>query len=53
MCTKMMREDVTMVVQLQDVIDGIKPLSKDWRKRARERLNNLAIPIGSLGREVF
>jgi nicotinate-nucleotide--dimethylbenzimidazole phosphoribosyltransferase len=50
MCTKMMREDVTMVVQLQDVIDGIKPLSKDWRKRARERLNNLAIPIGSLGR---
>lgn len=38
-----------MVLQLQEVIKGIKPVSKDWRKRARERLNNLAIPIGSLG----
>ncbi len=39
-----------MTVRLQDVIEGIRPVSKEWRTRAGERLNNLAIPIGSLGR---
>lgn len=39
-----------MVLQLQDVIEGIKPVSRDWRTRARSRLDDLAIPIGSLGR---
>ena len=38
-----------MGLRLQDVVKGIVPVSQDWRTRARERLNNLAIPIGSLG----
>lgn len=39
-----------MGLRLEDVIKEIVPVSSDWRVRAREHLNNLAIPIGSLGR---
>jgi len=38
-----------MGLRLDDVVKGIVPVSPEWRKKARERLNNLAIPIGSLG----
>lgn len=38
-----------MGLRLEDVVKGIVPVSQDWRTRARERLDNLAIPIGSLG----
>lgn len=34
---------------LQEVIEGIEPLNTEWRERAREYLNKLAIPQGSLG----
>lgn len=36
-------------LQLDEVVKGIRPVSREWRSRARERLNNLAIPLGSLG----
>ncbi|MGB4503557.1 MAG: nicotinate-nucleotide--dimethylbenzimidazole phosphoribosyltransferase [Syntrophaceticus sp.] len=38
-----------MELRLQDVVNGIVPVSQGWRTKARERLNNLAVPIGSLG----
>ena len=34
---------------LQTTLEGIKPLSADWRLKARKHLDNLAIPQGSLG----
>lgn len=34
---------------LQDVIEGISPVSREWRSKAQERLNRLASPPGSLG----
>ncbi|MHB8126370.1 MAG: nicotinate-nucleotide--dimethylbenzimidazole phosphoribosyltransferase [Desulfitobacteriaceae bacterium] len=34
---------------LQETIKGIKPVSVEWRLKAREYLNQLAIPQGSLG----
>jgi len=38
-----------MQVNLHEVVAGIQPASKDWRRKARKHLNNLAIPLGSLG----
>lgn len=38
-----------MELTLEKVIEGIKPLSQEWRLKARSYLNNLAIPQGSLG----
>lgn len=38
-----------MGLQLQEVITGITPLSQEWRLKAREYLDRLAIPPGSLG----
>ncbi len=38
-----------MGLTLQEVITGIKPVSQEWRLKARNHLNNLAIPRGSLG----
>jgi len=35
--------------ELQAIISGIKPVSREWRLQAREYLNQLAIPQGSLG----
>ncbi len=34
---------------LQTTIEGIAPVSPDWREKARKHLDNLAIPRGSLG----
>ena len=34
---------------LQETINGIKPVSLEWRVKARDYLNQLAIPQGSLG----
>ncbi|SFQ95049.1 nicotinate-nucleotide--dimethylbenzimidazole phosphoribosyltransferase [Desulfoscipio geothermicus] len=34
---------------LQATIDGVEPVRRKWRERAREHLDNLAIPPGSLG----
>lgn len=39
-----------MGLSLDDVVRGIRPLDARWRQRARQRLNDLAIPLGSLGR---
>ncbi|MFZ5648902.1 MAG: nicotinate-nucleotide--dimethylbenzimidazole phosphoribosyltransferase [Bacillota bacterium] len=38
-----------MGLNLDYVINGIEPVSGEWRLKAREHLNNLAIPAGSLG----
>lgn len=38
-----------MELKLNKVIAGIEPLSKEWQLKARNYLNNLAIPQGSLG----
>ncbi|MFZ5649874.1 MAG: nicotinate-nucleotide--dimethylbenzimidazole phosphoribosyltransferase [Bacillota bacterium] len=38
-----------MSLGLDHVIKGIEPVSREWRHKAREYLNNLAIPAGSLG----
>lgn len=38
-----------MELKLQEVIEGIEPVSSEWRTKARDYLNNLAIPRGSLG----
>ncbi len=35
--------------ELQETINGIKPVSQEWRLKARDYLNQLAIPQGSLG----
>ncbi|MGB9792939.1 MAG: nicotinate-nucleotide--dimethylbenzimidazole phosphoribosyltransferase, partial [Thermacetogeniaceae bacterium] len=39
-----------MGLKLDDVARGIRPLDAGWRRRARQRLNDLAVPLGSLGR---
>ncbi|WP_088552783.1 nicotinate-nucleotide--dimethylbenzimidazole phosphoribosyltransferase [Calderihabitans maritimus] len=36
-------------MKLKAVIEGIEPVSQEWRLKARDYLNNLAIPQGSLG----
>lgn len=38
-----------MGLTLREAIQGIEPLSDEWRLKARDYLNNLAIPQGSLG----
>ncbi|GAB6171498.1 nicotinate-nucleotide--dimethylbenzimidazole phosphoribosyltransferase [Paradesulfitobacterium aromaticivorans] len=38
-----------MGLTLAEAIKGIEPLSAEWRLKARDYLNNLAIPQGSLG----
>lgn len=38
-----------MESSLKSKIERIVPVSADWRKKARNHLNNLAIPQGSLG----
>jgi len=38
-----------MGLKLEEVIAGIEPLSEEWQLKARNHLNNLAIPQGSLG----
>jgi nicotinate-nucleotide--dimethylbenzimidazole phosphoribosyltransferase len=38
------------IVELQKVLDSIKPLDSECLNRAQERLDKLAIPRGSLGR---
>lgn len=35
--------------ELQNIISGIKPVSGEWRSKARDYLGQLAIPPGSLG----
>ncbi|MFZ3101700.1 MAG: nicotinate-nucleotide--dimethylbenzimidazole phosphoribosyltransferase [Desulfitobacteriaceae bacterium] len=35
--------------KLQETINGIKPVSREWRLKARDYLNQLAMPQGSLG----
>ncbi len=34
---------------LATVTSGIEPIDREWRQKARNRLNNLAVPRGSLG----
>ncbi len=41
---------MTVELKLEDAVKGIRPVDGEWRRRAREHLNNLAIPVGSLGR---
>jgi len=36
-------------LKLEDVIQGIQPVNPEWRVKARNYLQNLAIPQGSLG----
>lgn len=38
-----------MRTDLQEIIGGIKPVNHHWRLKARDYLNQLAIPQGSLG----
>lgn len=38
-----------MALEFEQVVKGIEPVDAAWRRRASERLNNLAIPLGSLG----
>ncbi len=38
-----------MGLTLTEAIKGIEPLNDEWRLKARDYLNNLAIPQGSLG----
>ncbi len=38
-----------MRLSLDTVIKGIKPVDRGWRVKARRRLNDLAIPLNSLG----
>lgn len=38
-----------MYLKLKQVIEGIEPVSDEWRLKARAYLDNLAIPRGSLG----
>lgn len=39
-----------MGLKLEETVKGIMPVSDAWRRKARKHLNNLAIPVGSLGR---
>ncbi len=36
--------------QVNEIIQGIEPPSESWRQKAREHLDNLTKPLGSLGR---
>jgi len=38
-----------MLLSLEMIINGIQPVDKSWRARARQRLDDLAIPLNSLG----
>ena len=38
-----------MSSELYKVISDIKPVSREWRRKAKDYLNRLAIPQGSLG----
>lgn len=38
-----------MTLKLDETLQGIEPVSGEWRQLAREYLNKLAIPQGSLG----
>ncbi|MCL6477681.1 MAG: nicotinate-nucleotide--dimethylbenzimidazole phosphoribosyltransferase [Peptococcaceae bacterium] len=38
-----------MSTKLDQVISGIRPVSREWRRKAKEYLDRLAIPRGSLG----
>ncbi|MFZ5642863.1 MAG: nicotinate-nucleotide--dimethylbenzimidazole phosphoribosyltransferase [Bacillota bacterium] len=38
-----------MSSELYKIISDIRPVSREWRQNAREYLNRLAIPMGSLG----
>lgn len=38
-----------MKLSLEKIINGIEPANADWRLKARQHLDNLAIPRGSLG----
>lgn len=38
-----------MNLRLEDVIKSVEPVNLEWRVKARNYLNNLAIPKGSLG----
>jgi nicotinate-nucleotide--dimethylbenzimidazole phosphoribosyltransferase len=35
---------------IEELIQGIKPASEEWRQKARQRLDTLTKPLGSLGR---
>jgi nicotinate-nucleotide--dimethylbenzimidazole phosphoribosyltransferase len=35
---------------IEEFVHGIEPLSEEWRQRARQRLDTLTKPLGSLGR---
>jgi nicotinate-nucleotide--dimethylbenzimidazole phosphoribosyltransferase len=35
---------------IEELVHGIEPLNEEWRQRARQRLDTLTKPIGSLGR---
>jgi len=35
---------------IEGLVDGIEPPSEEWRQRARQRLDTLTKPLGSLGR---
>jgi len=35
---------------IEKLINGIKPASEEWRQKARQRLDTLTKPLGSLGR---
>lgn len=38
-----------MSFTLEEIINGIQPVSREWRQKAGDYLKNLAIPAGSLG----
>jgi nicotinate-nucleotide--dimethylbenzimidazole phosphoribosyltransferase len=35
---------------IEAIVDGIRPASEEWRQKARQRLDTLTKPLGSLGR---
>ena len=35
---------------IEELVHGIKPPSEEWRRKARQRLDTLTKPLGSLGR---
>ncbi len=42
-------QEIRANIQLQEIIAGIQPVSLEWREKAREYLEQLASPPGSLG----
>lgn len=42
-------EEIKLNLSLAEAIERIEPCSKEWRQKAKNHLNNLAIPPGSLG----